>query len=233
MKVIVCLVLIVCLGIGIFEYAKNRNSASSNQEMLNGSLDNFQSFPFDFEVTALDGTRLRLDDFRGRVLFVDFWGTWCPPCRAEIPAFVELQTKYGDAGLSVLGLNYERDENLPDAVDSINEFLLKQPINYPLAIGPPQVKASVPNFRGYPTTLLLDGHGKVRWKWVGGQSFATLEAAAKMLLKELPSPPSPPPEVIIRRTYAMVPRRTPEGKSLLIDNPFSSPLDTSSSIPGN
>ena len=76
----------------------------------------FRSFPFDFEVTTLADRKLRKDDFAGRVLIVDVWATWCPPCRAEIPSFVKLQSKYEAAGLSIVGMNYERTKTDEDAI---------------------------------------------------------------------------------------------------------------------
>ena len=66
-----------------------------------------ETFPFDFTLTDFSGQNISLTGFQGKVLIVDIWGTWCPPCRAEIPSFVKLQTEYGPQGLQIVGLNYE------------------------------------------------------------------------------------------------------------------------------
>lgn len=187
---------------------------------LEKKLYQFESFPFDFAVQALDGTTLRRSDYQGRVLIVDFWATWCPPCRKEIPSFVELQTKYGEAGLSIVGFNYERAETDKQALESINDFLVGQPINYPLAIGDEKLSDRVPSFRSLPTTLFIDGNGRVRMKLVGACSYANLEGYTKILLKELSAPPSAPPKVTVRRTYPFEKVQQPVGKNVIIENPF-------------
>jgi thiol-disulfide isomerase/thioredoxin len=142
-----------------------------------------ETFPFDFAVTDIQGTLHKLSDYSGKVVIVDIWGTWCPPCRAEIPSFVELQKKYGSEGLQIVGLNYERvsgDEGLKLVKDFVNEF----GINYPCAIGDPATQSQVPNFEGYPTTLFIDKTGKVRLKVVGAHPYAYLESIVTALLAE-------------------------------------------------
>lgn len=91
-----------------------------------------QNTPFDFEfnLTDTEGKPISLGDFPGKVVIVDVWGTWCPPCRMEIPHFVALQKKFADAGLVIVGLN---SEGLPDpqkAVEHVQEFRKKEGMNY-------------------------------------------------------------------------------------------------------
>lgn len=141
-------------------------------------------YPFTFDVRSLEGQRLRQSDFAGRVLIVDFWATWCPPCRQEIPHFVDLQERYGDQGLSIVGLNYERSTTAASAKRTIRKFTDKQPVNYDLALGTEALKDQVPRFRGYPTTLFIDGTGTVRATVTGARPLGYLEAMVQTLLTE-------------------------------------------------
>ena len=149
------------------------------RELLQGG----QAFPFDFDVRDLDGQSLRLSDLQGKVVIVDFWGTWCPPCRKEIPSFVRLQEEYGDRGLQMIGLNYERGSPSA-AVAGIRKFRQSAGINYPCALGNAALKNQVPGFRGYPTTLFIDRTGSVRLKIVGLHAYDLLEAIVLTLLDE-------------------------------------------------
>lgn len=169
------------------QQVSNRCLPRSRQE-----IQSFDSFPLDFDVVTIEGKPLRKDDFAGRVLIIDIWATWCPPCRAEIPSFVELQDKYFDAGLSIVGMNYERAGSPRDAILTINEFRRTQPINYPLAIGDESLTNQVPRFSGYPTTLFIDAKGQVRMKLVGAHPVDVLESYALALLSEIEHPAESP-----------------------------------------
>lgn len=148
------------------------------------ALRNHRDYSFSFDLLSLDGERLQSEQFRGKVLIVDLWGTWCPPCRKEIPHFVDLQDRYGEQGLAIVGLNYERSQNEQAAVRTIRSFTRRQPINYPLALGTDKVKQQVPQMNCFPTTLFLDRHGIVRATVRGAQSLVFLETMAKLLLAE-------------------------------------------------
>jgi len=148
----------------------------------------FRSFPFDFDLTTIDGKPLKLADLKGKVTIVDIWGTWCPPCRAEIPEFVDLQSRYGDKGLQIVGINYERVAE-DKMKETIEKFAEEYKINYPLAIGDNATRERVPDFDGFPTTLFIDREGKVRMKQVGFDPSlkAELEAIVQNLLAEEPA----------------------------------------------
>jgi thiol-disulfide isomerase/thioredoxin len=123
-------------------------------------------FLFDFELPDLDGKTVRLADFKGSVVIVDFWGTWCPPCRQEIPHFVQLRNEYSTADLQIVGINYERVPN--DQVQAtIRQGIADLSINYPCVIGDDATQTRVPEFNAFPTTLFIDRTGKVRKKMVG------------------------------------------------------------------
>ncbi len=135
-----------------------------------------ESFPFTFELTDTNGAPIKLADFQGKVCIVDIWGTWCPPCRAEIPSFVALQEKFGAQGFQIIGLNQESgaDDAAKNAL--INNFITENKMNYPCALITDDVMGQVPDFQGFPTTLFIDRTGKVRLKAVGLHDYGYLEA---------------------------------------------------------
>ena len=78
--------------------------------MTHGSVAGTKPTPFPFALKDLDGKPVTAADFRGKVLVVDFWGTWCPPCRKQVPNLVELDKRFHDKGLAVVGLTYENEQ---------------------------------------------------------------------------------------------------------------------------
>lgn len=141
------------------------------------------SFDFDVDLTAIDDQSVRLADHKGKVVIVDFWGTWCPPCRAEIPSFIRLQDEYGEAGFQMIGVNYEGDNTESDA-DKVRNYIAGEGINYPCAMGDDVTQEQVPNFNAYPTTVFIDKTGKVRLKLVGLHSYERLAAIVETLMAE-------------------------------------------------
>ena len=141
------------------------------------------AFPFDFSLTTIDDKPLRLADYKGKVVVVDFWGTWCPPCRAEIPSFIKLQEAFGEQGFQMIGLNYEGGSPVSD-MTKVKNYVSSEGINYPCALGDDATQQQVPDFNAYPTTLFIDKTGKVRHRLVGLHSYNDLSAIVKKLLAE-------------------------------------------------
>lgn len=151
-----------------------RKKADAAREHAKVLLAENKPFKFSFSLPNLDGKKVSLADFKGKVVIVDIWGTWCPPCRAEIPHFVDLYKKYREKGLEIVGINYE---NLPDdeAKKTIKEFVEKNKLPYTCVIGDEATQGLIPNFEGYPTTLFVDRAGKVRAKTVGFEESMAVE----------------------------------------------------------
>ncbi|WP_406696056.1 redoxin domain-containing protein [Singulisphaera sp. Ch08] len=123
-------------------------------------------FAFDFSLPNLEGKTVSSADFRGKVLVVDFWGTWCPPCRREIPHFIDLQKTYQDKGVQVVGINYEQVP--PEKVnETISAFVKENKIPYPCLIGDDKTQERAGGIEGFPTTFFIDRTGKVRAKLAG------------------------------------------------------------------
>src|SRR5664279_667848 len=93
------IVALVLLGL----YFAGRSKAQKPKATASGNLAP------DFTVTDIDGKKLKLSDYRGKVVLLDFWATWCAPCRAEIPHFVEMQQKYGSQGFQIVGISMDDD----------------------------------------------------------------------------------------------------------------------------
>lgn len=142
-----------------------------------------KTFPFEFSLPDLDEKTVTLKELAGKVVIVDFWGTWCPPCRMEIPHFVALHKKYNERGLEIVGINYEHTKKA-EAVETIRKFATQAKIPYSCLIGDEETKDRVPNLRGFPTTLFIDRAGKVRAQTVGYRPMVGLEAIVSILLDE-------------------------------------------------
>jgi thiol-disulfide isomerase/thioredoxin len=149
-----------------------------------------EPFPFDFALTDVTGKPIKLADYQGKVVIVDLWGTWCPPCRAEIPSFVKLQETFGEKGFQMIGLNQE-NETGEAAIQKVSSFIAEHHMNYPCAIIDDATLKQVPDLEGFPTTLFLDRTGKVRLKVVGLHEYAYLEAVVLALLDEPASQSTP------------------------------------------
>lgn len=114
-----------------------------------------------FTARDLKGQTVSSDQWRGRVTIVNFWATWCPPCRAEIPALIALQDRYRDR-LQIIGIS--QDEG---AVDAVEQFVAEHKINYVVIMATPDLEKSFPGVFALPTTFLLDRDGRIAQKHLG------------------------------------------------------------------
>ncbi len=120
----------------------------------------------DFRIRTLDGRQIALSDFRGKVLILDFWATWCPPCREEIPLLVRLKKEYGEHGVEILGLTVEDPES--DA-DTVREFAREFGVNYIIGFAPEGMLDvfAGPGENPIPQTFVFDRQGRLREHLVG------------------------------------------------------------------
>jgi thiol-disulfide isomerase/thioredoxin/Ni/Co efflux regulator RcnB len=146
-------------------------------------MQDFKSFDFNFELKSSTGDDVKLADYEGRFLIVDFWGTWCGPCIAEIPHFIKLKKTYQEKGLDIVGIAYENTEDADEAAEMVNKFIKQRKVNYPSLIGDNETSSQV-DLDGYPTTLFIGKDGIVKFKLVGYHQYEVLEAVAKELMKD-------------------------------------------------
>jgi thiol-disulfide isomerase/thioredoxin len=129
-----------------------------------------------FQIPGLDGKPVSPADARGKVLLLNFWATWCGPCREEIPDLVQLQAKYKDR-LQVIGLIVDDDD-----LDAIHKFVRLFSINYPVAITSDDVRIQYGGIAALPTSFLVDPEGRVVQKHVGLRDPALYETEIRALL---------------------------------------------------
>ncbi len=130
----------------------------------------------DFNVTDLDGRKLTLSDYKGKVVLLDFWATWCAPCRAEIPHFVEMQTTYGPQGFQVIGISMDDDAK------PVREFYREFKLNYPVAVGDDKLADSYGGVLGLPVNFIIDRDGHIYSKHIGATSASVFNQEVSDLL---------------------------------------------------
>jgi thiol-disulfide isomerase/thioredoxin len=130
----------------------------------------------DFKLTTLDGKPLTLADVRGKVVFLNFWATWCGPCRAEVPDLVDLQERY-KGRLQVIGLNVDDDD-----AGEIQKYVQEMGINYPVAMTSNELRVQYGGIPALPTSFVLDTEGRVVQKHVGLWNEAVYETEIRALL---------------------------------------------------
>ncbi|MGH9872666.1 MAG: cytochrome c biogenesis protein CcdA [Pyrinomonadaceae bacterium] len=143
---------------------------------------NFKPAP-EVELSTLEGQPFRLTDLRGRVVLLNFWATWCVPCRAEIPEFNAMQRELKAQGLEVVGVSTSPG----DTVEVIKDFQKDLKQEYTVLRGAEEIGAKFGNGPGLPVTYLIDREGRIRQKIDGSRDRAGWEAAVKPLLDEAPA----------------------------------------------
>jgi thiol-disulfide isomerase/thioredoxin len=109
-----------------------------------------------FELRDVNGRTVRLNNYRGKVILINFWATWCPPCRAEMPELVRLQREYARQGLQIIGITYP-----PERKTRVRRFARSLKVNYPIILGTRQIKARFSLDETLPLTVVMDRDGKV------------------------------------------------------------------------
>jgi cytochrome c biogenesis protein CcmG/thiol:disulfide interchange protein DsbE len=138
----------------------------------------------DFELRALDGHRIRLSDFRGRIVVVNFWATWCAPCRVEMPWLSGFSVRYRDQGLTVLGISVDDGGR-----ERVEKFVHERPVEYPILMNDGNVDQRYGGVRFLPQTFFVGRNGKIIRRVYGIRTQADFEADVRSALG-LPSPVS-------------------------------------------
>ncbi|HEV2314865.1 MAG TPA: TlpA disulfide reductase family protein [Candidatus Acidoferrales bacterium] len=131
----------------------------------------------DFSVEDLQGRRISSADLRGKVVLIDFWATWCQPCKKEMPGYQKLLDRYGSRGFVVIGFKFDTMRDTEDPV----LFAKKIGVEYPLAVATAELKQKFGGIQGLPTTMLYDRQGILRKKIIGFEYTEVIESELKPL----------------------------------------------------
>lgn len=132
---------------------------------------------FDFTLKDLAGKDVKLSDFKGKVVVLDFWATWCGPCRMELPHFKELHNQYKDKGVAIVGVALD-----VQGAKIVEPFVQKNGIEYTSLIGTQDVVARYGYIRSIPTTFVIDQNGKIANKFIGYRNKSDFETEIAKLL---------------------------------------------------
>lgn len=171
MRKVVLLIVVIVIAVVVYEGAR-RNSHSKGGHP--GAVDS--SAP-QFSLQDLDGKSLALANYQGKVVLLNFWATWCTPCRGEIPQFVDFQNTLGPQGLQLIGISMDDDAK------PVHEFYQQFKMNYPVGIGNANLAESYGGVLGLPVTFLIGRDGRIAAKYVGATDLAALQQKIQTLLQ--------------------------------------------------
>lgn len=132
----------------------------------------------DFTRRDFASSQLTLSDHRGKLVLLNFWATWCPPCREEMPLFSGWQRELKGKGLQVIGVSMDDDAT------SVKKFIAKYPVTYPVVMGDVKLAESFGGVLGLPLSYLIDAQGRVVARYQGEADLAKMEAKIKEVLAQ-------------------------------------------------
>ena len=172
---------LLCLGLCVAGLAGcNQHSASSSTPVEAAiSAGEIGSRLPDFTVQDLQGRQVNALELRGKVVLIDFWATWCEPCKREMPGYQKLLDRYGAQGFAVIGFKFDTMKDTEDPV----RFASKLGVRYPLAVATDSVRQKFGGIEGLPTTMVYDRQGVLRKKIIGFEYTEEVERVLKPFLQ--------------------------------------------------
>lgn len=163
--------------LGLFG-ARKKGSQSATSSGLFGNVKGKDAPDFELKDVST-GKAVKLSDYRGKAVLLNFWATWCPPCKVEIPWFVELQKQYGPDGLAVVSVAMDEASE-----QDISKFAQEMGINYPVLHGTDEVGTAYGGVEGLPTTFYIGRDGKIVDRLEGLRSHREIESNIKTALAQ-------------------------------------------------
>jgi cytochrome c biogenesis protein CcmG/thiol:disulfide interchange protein DsbE len=171
------LILIIVLAFSLNGYSEDTKRLQSNCDK-NVTINMSDDKAPDFALKSIDGKTVKLSDYKGKIVIIDFWATWCPPCRRGIPDLVAIQKEYKD-NVVIIGISLDREKTIKD----VPGFAKNYGINYPIVYGDDSVVISYGGIQSIPTSFVVDKKGNVVDMHVGLVSKDTFVNKIKELLK--------------------------------------------------
>jgi cytochrome c biogenesis protein CcmG/thiol:disulfide interchange protein DsbE len=162
----------------LFSFTGCDKNVSNEKAVTLESVTKGESIAPDFSLANAAGGDIKLSDYKGKVVIVDFWATWCPPCRKGIPDLIELKNEYGDK-IAIIGISVDTDSK-----GEVVPFIKKMGINYPVAYATPEVTQSYGGVDAIPTSFVVDKEGKIVDMHVGLVPKADFTAVIDKLLNK-------------------------------------------------
>jgi thiol-disulfide isomerase/thioredoxin len=172
-----CLLFLSLAGLGLAGCNQHPASSPPPKQAVIAAGEIGSHLP-EFSVKDLQGREISSADLRGKVVLIDFWATWCQPCKKEMPGYQKLLNLYGSRGFAVIGFKFDTMMDMEDPI----QFARKIGVRYPLAVAPDDLKQKFGGIEGLPTTMLYDRQGILRKKVVGFEYTGVIESALKPLL---------------------------------------------------
>ncbi len=160
----ISLVLIFCCLAAFYGCGDKKIASQTNKTVTSASLLAPEDLgpALAFTLPTTDGVEISFSDFQGKTVLIDFWATWCPPCREEIPEFVDLYHRYKGRGVEIIGISLDKGN-----AEGVKKFVEEFGIQYPVVIADEEVVHTFGGVRAIPTTFLVNSKGRIVKKYIG------------------------------------------------------------------
>ncbi|HUI29994.1 MAG TPA: TlpA disulfide reductase family protein [Candidatus Acidoferrales bacterium] len=177
--IVIGVIALVAGAVYLGESSSSNSASATNLPKQSATVGTNREIAPDFTLTSIDGKTIKLSDYRGKVVILDFWATWCAPCKAEIPDFIKLSSQYKSHDFQMLGVSLDEG-----GLKEVAPFMKQLGMNYPVVLGTEEVVSAYGGIRGIPTTFVIDKNGFVRAVFEGYRDATVFENLVKQLLFE-------------------------------------------------